>query len=37
MLQDVPFEMYAITARDVAEAVAWLDTVARPWTCRRSG
>jgi len=28
MLQDVPFEMYAITARDVAEAVAWLDTVA---------
>lgn len=28
MLQDVPFEMYAITAHDVAEAVAWLDTVA---------
>jgi NAD(P)-dependent dehydrogenase (short-subunit alcohol dehydrogenase family) len=27
MLQDVPFEMYAVTARDVAEAVAWLDTV----------
>ena len=28
MLQDVPFEMYAITAHDVAEAVVWLDTVA---------
>jgi NAD(P)-dependent dehydrogenase (short-subunit alcohol dehydrogenase family) len=28
MLQDVPFEMYAVTAHDVAEAVAWLDTVA---------
>jgi NAD(P)-dependent dehydrogenase (short-subunit alcohol dehydrogenase family) len=27
MLQDVPFEMYAVTADDVAEAVAWLDTV----------
>ena len=27
MLQDVPFEMYAVTAHDVAEAVAWLDTV----------
>jgi len=27
MLQDVPFEMYAIRASDVAEAVAWLDTV----------
>ncbi|MEZ0364253.1 SDR family oxidoreductase [Mycobacterium sp. pUA109] len=27
MLQDVPFEMYAIQAADVAEAVAWLDTV----------
>lgn len=27
MLQDVPFEMYAIRVRDVAEAVAWLDTV----------
>ena len=27
MLQDVPFEMYAIKATDVAEAVAWLDTV----------
>jgi NAD(P)-dependent dehydrogenase (short-subunit alcohol dehydrogenase family) len=27
MLQDVPFEMYAIRANDVAEAVAWLDTV----------
>ena len=27
MLQAVPFEMYAIRARDVAEAVAWLDTV----------
>jgi NAD(P)-dependent dehydrogenase (short-subunit alcohol dehydrogenase family) len=27
MLQDVPFEMYAIRAVDVAEAVAWLDTV----------
>jgi NAD(P)-dependent dehydrogenase (short-subunit alcohol dehydrogenase family) len=28
MLEDVPFEMYAITATDVADAVAWLDTVA---------
>ncbi len=27
MLQDVPFEMYAIHVSDVAEAVAWLDTV----------
>ncbi|GAB1812254.1 beta-ketoacyl-ACP reductase [Mycobacterium sp. MUNTM1] len=27
MLQDVPFEMYAIGVADVAEAVAWLDTV----------
>jgi NAD(P)-dependent dehydrogenase (short-subunit alcohol dehydrogenase family) len=27
MLQDVPFEMYAIRATDVAGAVAWLDTV----------
>lgn len=27
MLQDVPFEMYAITADDVAQTVAWLDTV----------
>jgi NAD(P)-dependent dehydrogenase (short-subunit alcohol dehydrogenase family) len=27
MLQDVPFEMYAIQVTDVAEAVAWLDTV----------
>jgi NAD(P)-dependent dehydrogenase (short-subunit alcohol dehydrogenase family) len=27
MLQDVPFEMYAIQVRDVAETVAWLDTV----------
>lgn len=27
MLQDVPFEMYAIQASDIAEAVAWLDTV----------
>jgi NADP-dependent 3-hydroxy acid dehydrogenase YdfG len=27
MLHDVPFEMYAIRAADVAEAVAWLDTV----------
>ncbi|MCP3811518.1 SDR family oxidoreductase, partial [Mycobacteriaceae bacterium Msp059] len=27
MLQDVPFEMHAITAQDVAEAVAWVDTV----------
>jgi NADP-dependent 3-hydroxy acid dehydrogenase YdfG len=27
MLQDVPFEMDAIQASDVAEAVAWLDTV----------
>lgn len=27
MLTDVPFEMYAIQVSDVAEAVAWLDTV----------
>ncbi len=27
MLVDVPFEMWAIRATDVAEAVAWLDTV----------
>jgi NAD(P)-dependent dehydrogenase (short-subunit alcohol dehydrogenase family) len=27
MLQDVPFEMYAIQISDVADAVAWLDTV----------
>lgn len=27
MLQDVPFEMYAVTAKDVADTVAWLDTV----------
>jgi NAD(P)-dependent dehydrogenase (short-subunit alcohol dehydrogenase family) len=27
MLQDVPFEMWAIHAADVAQAVAWLDTV----------
>jgi NAD(P)-dependent dehydrogenase (short-subunit alcohol dehydrogenase family) len=27
MLQDVPFEMYAIQIADVAAAVAWLDTV----------
>ena len=27
MLQDVPFEMYAIQVSDVAGAVAWLDTV----------
>lgn len=27
MLQDVPFEMYAIKASDIADAVAWLDTV----------
>lgn len=27
MLQEVPFEMWAIRAADVAEAVAWLDTV----------
>ncbi len=27
MLADVPFEMYAIQASDVAAAVAWLDTV----------
>ena len=27
MLQDVPFEMIAIAVSDVAEAVAWLDTV----------
>ncbi|GFG51347.1 oxidoreductase [Mycolicibacterium agri] len=27
MLTDVPFEMYAIRAADVAEAVAWLDTL----------
>jgi NAD(P)-dependent dehydrogenase (short-subunit alcohol dehydrogenase family) len=27
MLQDVPFEMHAVRASDVADAVAWLDTV----------
>jgi NAD(P)-dependent dehydrogenase (short-subunit alcohol dehydrogenase family) len=27
MLQDVPFEMHAIQVSDVAETVAWLDTV----------
>jgi NAD(P)-dependent dehydrogenase (short-subunit alcohol dehydrogenase family) len=27
MLTDVPFEMYAIAVSDVADAVAWLDTV----------
>lgn len=27
MLQEVPFEMYAIRAADVADAVAWLDTL----------
>jgi NAD(P)-dependent dehydrogenase (short-subunit alcohol dehydrogenase family) len=27
MLQDVPFEMHAIQVSDVAEAVAWLDTL----------
>jgi NAD(P)-dependent dehydrogenase (short-subunit alcohol dehydrogenase family) len=27
MLQDVPFEMNAIAAADVADAVAWLDTL----------
>jgi len=27
MLQDVPFEMHAVTVGDVAEAVVWLDTV----------
>ena len=27
MLQEVPFEMYAIRVSDVAETVAWLDTV----------
>ncbi|MEB4208045.1 SDR family oxidoreductase [Mycobacterium sp. 94-17] len=27
MLQDVPFEMNAVSALDVADAVAWLDTV----------
>jgi NAD(P)-dependent dehydrogenase (short-subunit alcohol dehydrogenase family) len=27
MLQDVPFEMYAIQVSDIAKAVAWLDTV----------
>lgn len=27
MLQEVPFEMHAITVDDVAETVAWLDTV----------
>jgi NAD(P)-dependent dehydrogenase (short-subunit alcohol dehydrogenase family) len=27
MLQDVPFEMHAVTAADVADTVAWLDTV----------
>ncbi|MCB0941344.1 MAG: SDR family oxidoreductase [Mycobacterium sp.] len=28
MLQDVPFEMYAVTVDDVADTVVWLDTVA---------
>ena len=28
MLQDVPFEMHAITVDDVADTVVWLDTVA---------
>jgi NAD(P)-dependent dehydrogenase (short-subunit alcohol dehydrogenase family) len=37
MLQDVPFEMYAIQVSDVAEAVAWLDTVDPSVDCRRSG
>ena len=27
MLQDVPFEMWAIRATDIADAVAWLDTL----------
>lgn len=27
MLQDVPFEMYAIQVADVADTVTWLDTV----------
>jgi NAD(P)-dependent dehydrogenase (short-subunit alcohol dehydrogenase family) len=27
MLQEVPFEMHAIRTTDVADAVAWLDTV----------
>jgi NAD(P)-dependent dehydrogenase (short-subunit alcohol dehydrogenase family) len=27
MLQDVPFEMHAIRAADVADTVAWLDTI----------
>ena len=27
MLQDVPFAMYAITASDIANAVAWLDSL----------
>jgi NADP-dependent 3-hydroxy acid dehydrogenase YdfG len=27
MLQDVPFEMWAIRAVDIADAVAWLDTL----------
>ena len=27
MLQDVPFEMHAVTADDVAQAVLWLDTI----------
>jgi NAD(P)-dependent dehydrogenase (short-subunit alcohol dehydrogenase family) len=27
MLQDVPFEMHAVRAADVADAVAWLDTL----------
>lgn len=27
MLQDVPFEMHAVTSEDVASTVAWLDTV----------
>lgn len=27
MQQDVPFEMQAIQVADVADAVAWLDTV----------
>ncbi len=27
MLQDVPFEMHAVRASDVADAVAWLDTL----------
>ncbi|ULE32493.1 SDR family NAD(P)-dependent oxidoreductase [Mycobacterium sp. IDR2000157661] len=27
MLTDVPFEMYAVRAADVADAVAWLDTL----------